>query len=385
MIEAYSPDLKTRVENIPNFLSLDATRSWHATDPATFSLPYNHRAVPYLDVGTPVRVMYRKGVFMSGRIEKVTTPLFIGASTPSVSFEAQSWWQLLDYTLGYPNPLGQTQQNSWWSQMGKSETVVKNYVQLNLEQRAQHPISIIVSEGRGPNTSITSRWQPLSERALATMDASGLVFTLEHMTAAEGFDQSYYRPLIFDCHWGVVHPLKLNRLNVVAGGTYTVSAPTATSVLAGGRGQGTTRMYRTATITDAHPLWKREGYVDASDIKDDAQADPVVTPAQADQMTQDKADEELSKLGPKSSLDVTLRDWDSWSYRRPYEVGDRVSVDVNGLTVTDRIESVRLTVSASNGVQVVSSIGGWEDDATYELARALRATQAELRRLGSQT
>ena len=118
---------------------------------------------------------------------------------------------------------------------------------------------------------------------------------------------------------------------------------------------------------------------------DDAQADPVVTPAQADQMTQDKADEELSKLGPKSSLDVTLRDWDSWSYRRPYEVGDRVSVDVNGLTVTDRIESVRLTVSASNGVQVVSSIGGWEDDATYELARALRATQAELRRLGSQT
>ncbi len=377
-VEVFTQDLLTRKEHLFDFTELEVTRSWHAMDAATFKLPFQHRAVPYLSTGTPIRVTYRGDVFFSGRIEKVTTPLWVGSSTTEVTYMALSWWQLLDYTLGFPVPGNalSAQDTLWWTQAGKSETVVKNYVGLNVGTRSGWPLHVTPDQARGSDTIIQSRMQPLSERAGATMDASGLVFTMEHR---DGFPQ----PLVFDARWGTVHSLELNRMNVVSGGEYTFAAPTATEVIAGGRGLGVGRYYVNSVDPDDDPIWKREGYVDAKDIKVDPDADPPVDEAWANYYTEMKAYDAVMEHQPKTSLSVELRDWESWSYGDPYEVGDRVTVNVNGLIVTDRIESAKLNVDPANGVQINSTIGGWEEDATYTITAAIRSTQAELRRLGS--
>lgn len=126
----------------------------------------------------------------------------------------------------------------------------------------------------------------------------------------------------------------------LAGFEYEEERPEATVVIAAGKGEGTARMFATATNGAAFERWGRiEAFVDARDVDD------------ADEL-QRRAEEKLAAMGSKTKLAIEPRDTAALAYGVDYRVGDLVTVVADGEQIVDVVRSVRLVYGA--GGEVIS-------------------------------
>jgi len=150
------------------------------------------------------------------------------------------------------------------------------------------------------------------------------------------------------------------------------SAPKGNVVLVGGSGEGTARVLRTDFDSASLAEWglRIEGFRDARDTSDTATLDA-------------RADEWLAENAATAGLRVESQDVPGMEYGTDYNLGDLVTVVLDGVTTTERITAVTLDLTAA-GLSVKPIVGSAElgEDAPqiYPLVRDLRRRISELER-----
>jgi hypothetical protein len=165
-------------------------------------------------------------------------------------------------------------------------------------------------------------------------------------------------------------------LRNLVGFSYRLAAPTVTDALSAGQGDLRNRLRRYAATSSALAQAfgiRRWAYLDRRDTADLAELDQANSDALAD------GDATVA-------LTVTLRDSEAATYRRDWEVGDRVTVyvDLPGetsiATVRDVVREVLLEVDATGVEKVTPSIGTHDAKSlrTTPLQRAAQANREQL-------
>ena len=144
-------------------------------------------------------------------------------------------------------------------------------------------------------------------------------------------------------------------LSNLAGVDYRISAPTLTHALAAGQGDLHLRLRKLAVTTDPLTLqWKRQiwSYIDRRDTADVSELLQACLDALADG-------------GPTVSLAVTLLDSDSATYRRDWDLGDKVTVYVgqsgqSKVPVTDLVREIAIDVDENGRERIRPAIGSFD-------------------------
>lgn len=108
-------------------------------------------------------------------------------------------------------------------------------------------------------------------------------------------------------------------------------------------------------------------------------ADPAVYGPLLDQATLEAWDEN----GPKGSLSMTPIDTEAVKYGRDYQVGDIVTVDIDGTLFTEILREVRLS-DGSDGPRITPTIGDTQASSTPTLYRTVRRLWSKVRKLEAQ-
>lgn len=152
----------------------------------------------------------------------------------------------------------------------------------------------------------------------------------------------------------------------------TLSAPRGNVVLVAGGGEGTARVLRTDFDSASLSEWglRVEGFRDARDSSDTATLDA-------------RADEWLAENAATAGLRVEASDVPGMTFGADYQMGDAVSVVLDGAPLTERVTSVEI-VADSTGTKVSPVLGSAElgEDAPsiYQLVRDLRRRISQLER-----
>lgn len=132
---------------------------------------------------------------------------------------------------------------------------------------------------------------------------------------------------------------------------YVSEAPTGNAITTAGQGQGTARQFRARVDFGSIATHNRriEIFVDRRD---------TATVAELDQT----GDEELSRRADRGQLKLSPIDTEGLSFmgadaERSYALGDRVTVMVRGVPVSDIVREVRIVLSTDGGEEVEPVVG----------------------------
>ncbi|MEV1157738.1 hypothetical protein AB0J27_20300 [Micromonospora chokoriensis] len=151
---------------------------------------------------------------------------------------------------------------------------------------------------------------------------------------------------------------------------YRPTAPATTVAIVGdGSGEGTSRVWA-ETVAPAAATWGR--MVAVVDRRD---TESVTEIAQA-------GAEALAEGAESAQLETVTIDTEAVRYGVDYQLGDRVSVELNnGVVVTDVVRAVTLSATPDGGEVVTASVGTQTPTTDQAVVRALRDYARRLRRL----
>lgn len=268
---------------------------------------------------------------------------------------------------------GQGTAGTNWTMTDDAETVLKTALQLNGVDRLGLPIHIPASLGRGATVKAKLRFQTLYDRLIPVEDGAGII----NAGIGMGMRQRIGAPgLQFDVWTPRTIPQLLNeRSGVVRGWSMNHQNATMTRGVAGGEGEGTLRLLREKVdaALEVSLGWKYEAFRDARDTDDPTEM-------------YERIDETLLENAATSGLSVELSETKNF-IARPGKIwiGDQVSIGLAGQTVTDRLQEVTLSWTASEGYVTRPRIGDWETSPDKKLAKVIRSIARKLRISNSST
>jgi len=341
--------------NIGNPSKLEAVIRWDQVSTLTMTLPLAHRRTPELMAdGARLRVLFRGEHLISGPIvsEAIDST---GGKDDTYTVTVEDDFRILKEIYGWPVPASSISDQSfaeYATYTGNAETIVKEAVTENGVTRMAVPgLTVAPNLNRGSTIpgGVPFRFHSLAEQLFPAVTDAGIGVTVRQEGTA----------LVLDVH----EPAELNTKLSVKGRTLkqvsmTRTRPTASRVIIGGQGEGTTRKFRMLTdpLREAQYGMRAEAFRDARDDNADAVMDA-------------RGQETLREQGPKNGVSITLAGSGIFQYGPGgFHVGDRVPIEVTtGVTFTEVIRECSIKWASPTHADIEPSVG----DITNQPERAM--------------
>ncbi|MFL2002010.1 Gp37-like protein [Microbacterium sp. A1-JK] len=295
-----------------------------------------------------------------GRIESTPGEGPQGFITANIEGDIRKLWDW--HGRQVPGAALDAQASEYRVYTGKTESVVKAALAENFA-RLGVPWTVAPSLDRGVTVRVEFRMHPLADKLIPILDAAGLILTLEYTETGVVVDvrEPDTVPGVLTLETGIPDAY-----------SFGMSAPTATRVIVGGRGEGVEREFLEVRDDDREAEWGDiiESFTDARNTEEGS--DLSVDGLQA-----------LAEGAPRVSITTDLVETERFMFGSTYLVGDLVHVKVGPVDTTQRL-SVSITESADSGVEVTPRIGEIDDSADIEvrLAQQLAALARGVRDQG---
>lgn len=322
----------------------NAVGAWRITLPADDPMAEALRAP-----GSGIIVTGSSGVLLSG--PTVSAKSVKTAENPEGEWEITGAddTSLLGHRVAYPSPETDdlTLQADYDVRTGVAETVMKEYVEANLGEDAplsrQVPGLIVqADQARGESVTGRARFQPIGELLTQLAVTSGLGFDVVQDDG--GLEFKVYEPV--DRSLSIRMDIDNNRLTK---SEYSYTAPQATRVIVAGQGSGAERTLVEVVSDaseDAETLWSKriELFKDSRNTSDLAELEQAGAEILAD------------KGYTVEAVSVTPTDDEVMSYPTDWGLGDKVSVVIGDITVTQVVTEVAIVIT-EDGIKVGATVG----------------------------
>lgn len=331
---------RNRVAEIDDFQQLDLVLRFNAVGSWVIALPADGVAARYLNQDGCGLVAVRDGAtLLSGpkrrpeRVWSSKTDRLVVAGVDDVCWIADG--------LAYPVPTGPPYSAAAHDvRTGACETVMRAYVSANVgpgakAERIVAGLTLATDAALGATVTGRARFANLLELLQALAIAGGDL----------GFR-------IVDMQFQVYQPTDLTAMAVfssdlgnLAAYTYREEAPSVNYIIVAGGGEGTARTFAEKGDSASIVRWGRiELFRDRRDTTD------------ATELLQ-TADEALSTGAAKTYLSIEPIDTEALAYGADYNLGDKVSVIVDGTTIHDVLREVHITLTPEAGESVRPLVG----------------------------
>lgn len=254
---------------------------------------------------------------------------------------------------------------------GVAETVMRGYVDANAgpgarSDRVVAGLRLAADLGRGESGTWRARFAPLDDKLReVALGGGGLGFRVVQATDANAVEFQVY--VTADKTASAVFSPEYGNLS---GYDYRQSAPKATYIYVLGQGEGTARTIVEGGDSAARVRWgQREDAIDARG-----------TPT-TDELRLRLA-KELGEKAADAALTVKPVDLAGLAFGVDYGLGDRVTVMVDGVAVSEVVREVKITLDEQGEtVQPALLTPGAVSDPVERLYTAIRALGARLSRL----
>lgn len=280
-----------------------------------------------VDAGWRVLIVEGGETISSGRV--VT---FGGDATDeSFTFSGEDDLALVAARDVYPDPTrgGEAQtEAAYYVRKGPAESIIRDMVHANagtgaIASRRVDGFTVTSSEGRGAQVSTNLRFKNLLETSRTLARSGGVTFTAVQeqdsrivMRFREPQDRS--RRVRFTRNNGGLD-----------GGTWEVTAPTVTSVLVAGQGQGADRTIKEYLVDPGDWRLRQELFQDRRDTDDPAELEQAGT-------------DTLAEGAASASATVDVNETPGLRYGTDFLLGDRVLVDFGRAKITEPVRAVEL-------------------------------------------
>lgn len=322
----------------------NAVGAWKITLPADDPMADELRAP-----GAGLIVTGASGVLLSG--PTMSAKSIKTAENPTGEWEITGVddTAVLGQRIAYPSPATAdlTLQGDYDVRTGKAETVMKEFVAANIGSSAPTVrripnMTVEADSARGVNVTGRGRYQPIGELLSSLAVTSNLGFDVVQNAGDLVF--KVYEPV--DRSLSIRMDIDNNRLTK---SEYSYTAPQATRVIVAGQGSGADRTIvevASTDSTDAETLWSRRVEV----FKDQRNTNDLTELEQAG--TQILADKGYTV----ESVSVTPTDDETMNYPADWGLGDKVSVIVGDITISQVVTEVAILIT-EDGVKVGATVG----------------------------
>lgn len=361
---------RQRVAQVDDYSQLDLVLRFNAVGSWSLQLPTSSAAAALLTFGGGLAglIVMRDGqTLLSGPVRRISRQWSANGDVLTVS--GPDDLTLLADRLALPEapPYATVVADV---RTGVAETVIKGYVAANLgpsavDTRPIPSLSIATDAGRGSTVTGRARFVNLLELCQELAQTGGLGMTLLQQIAVGGF------PLQFD----VYEPQDLSAaalfspaFGTLSAFSYTQAAAEANYVIVGGGGEGTSRMFRESFDAASVALYGRiETFVDRRDTSDPDELDQAIAEA-------------LASKAQRTELQLTPIDTGGLAFGTDYGLGDKVSVILDGTTLSDIVRTLTITLSKDKGETVTPFVGSpaLADQYVGVLFRKLSEAQSRL-------
>lgn len=330
--------------------------------------------------GWRVAIMDGTNTVMAGPLEHADVEIgrdeTTGRKVAKLRYSGVDDMAWLGFTQAWPVPANDidAQTIGYDVRIGVASTIIGEYVDANAgpaaraERRVPGLILDPLAEPIGEEVYGRGRFQPLLEllQDLSVVGGVG-VRVLSGLTAEKRVQIYQPRDLSGPARFGLL-------LRNVRKVSWKISAPEATTVIGGGRGEEEARDFISVTNAAEEAAWgRREGFYDYRSASD-SDGNAELTSG---------ANKRLAEAGATRQVEVAPVDSTRMQYGRDYGLGDRVTVDVyDGITLDSIIREVETTVEKTGNrptrsvVTRVGDIGTGRD--TSNAGRRFRVTQTRI-------
>lgn len=348
------------------FESLEGTKRWDNISDLSFTVKASHKRLPeMMTPGTRVRCQLRGQNFISGPIR--THDGFGPNNSGTFTFGVEDNFRILRNFLIFQVP-GDTMANQSlaynYTQTGPVETVFKDIVRLNIQDRSWEPIIIAPDLARGGVVTAQARMAKVYNEMFPLLESKGFGVTVD-MTPAG---------LVVDLVPITTYPNTLTEASrVVRKWKYHLEAPSVNYVVVGGQGQGEARTFIDANVPYLQDLWgdRIEEFRDARDASDLS-------------TYYERADETLFDGQGNVSLKLTLAETKNFKFGGTdgLNVGQQVTCRVadGSVEVTDLLREIDFSYSAEDGLKLTGTVGQVLDP-QFQMAKAISALADQVARL----
>lgn len=332
-------------EQLDDFLKLDLILRWNDVSTWSVELPKNAKSTQFASAGYGIVIERSDSPTFSGPVtimerewEETKDRIIVSG----VSDDTYLFRRLAFPSLPVSNGDGTYSfaANAYDVRTDNAETVMHQYVQANAitggtfaTGRAIPGLVLGANEGRGATVTYSARFQTLGEilQALALADTS------------IGFR---VRELIFE----IVSPVDLSadvvfspEMGNLKSFKYSRQAPLANQFYVAGGDEGTARKFVIGGDTDSQDTWGTiESFRDRRDTEDPVELTQTLT-------------EEIADKGEQRGLEVMPIDLPTLSYGTHYNLGDTVTVEIDGEPIVDRLRQINLTYD-ENGESIAPNV-----------------------------
>ncbi|MGK5531530.1 siphovirus ReqiPepy6 Gp37-like family protein [Streptomyces sp. URMC 129] len=367
------PNLAFDADPLDGWRELDCVQRLNQVGTGEVDLPATPEVFAQLQPGRRMVIIRDGAVWMSGPLEQPVEYDWETASAGRVrAVWADDFARLTGY-ITYPNPalapssVSQPEYRTYTAT--NAELIMRDLVNTQCgpgarTERRIPGLALGALAGVGTARTWRTRWQPLGDalREVATFD--GLAFRVRQSGTTLLFE--VYAP---------ADRTKVARFSEALGNLRSVSyqrqAPTVTTAIVAGEGEGVDRVVVSVTDAATETEWYRvERFVDQS-APDDAEGE----------LTQ--AGQAATAEGAQT-VSVATETVDTPDLRagRDYQLGDLVTLALpGGVEVAEVVREIRLTASADGGEQVTSVIGSQTATSEHASVRMIRELQSRLARL----
>lgn len=364
-------------ERLPQFTSIHMPLQFDRMAVTAFAVDLTNPVLPELmHRHARAIVQFRRSPFDSwewGTSGKITAYEGEGFQRFGVAvFTIEDDWRIFNNWHGWPNPAGtlaqQGDDEAYDRRTGNAETIVKSFTQAAITRLGlQGRYTVATNRNRGAVIAggVSMRFHPLADRLWPAVSDAGIGVTVRQGESS----------IVVDCYAPkVINQVLTESAGVLTHSKWSAQSPTATRVVAGGGGEGKSRLFREVRDTALETEWDDivEVFQDARDT-----SDPVVMDQRARQR--------LSEGRPAIGITPTLAETKDFRFGGPdgFGLGDRVTIRTDlGLEVPDIIRTVAIDQNKETPFKATPSVGDQDDDNDYlPFARAIAGLQKNLRDL----
>lgn len=232
----------------------------------------------------------------------------------------------------YPDPTraGEAQTAAaYYVRKGPAETVIRDMIHANagpgaIAVRRVDGFTVAASQGRGSQVSTNLRFKNLLETSRSLARSGGVTFS-----AVQEEDSRIV--LRFREPRDLARRVRFTRNNGgLAGGSWSITAPTVTSVLVAGQGQGTERTIKEHLVDPGAWGLRLEQFADRRDTDDPDELEQAGT-------------ETLAEGAAGASASVEVNETPGLRFGTDFLLGDTVLVDFGRAQITEPARAVDLT------------------------------------------
>jgi hypothetical protein len=338
--------------------SVSVTVGFNVVGSASVTFVSSHnRAADILADGARLVIEY-EGLdrpLISGPIRRVSGEGPEGQSmiTATIEDDLRVLWRV----IGWPVPTATIDLQgtaAYRTYTGDAETIVKTMVTEQAVTRLGLPVTVAANQLRGAVVpgGVKVRMHPLADRLFPAVEQAGLGVRCYQQGAG----------LVLDVYGPSTYPKTLSeQAGTIRSWSYATAAPSVTRAVGGGQGEGTARVFQSATDAARETRFGDviEVFKDARDAETTEELDKAI-------------DETLVEGKPTSGLSVELSETPYFRYGT-VQVGDRVTIQVGGLTITDVLRTATLTWNRQDGLTIMPGVGQHDDSPDARINKAVKA------------